>query len=174
MYIHDFFPAVASLPVIELAGQISANTVRVEWSQPSGGATVTGYVVHYSDGTTDRMKSVVASSTSTDISSLSSGRTYTISVEATSSQLSGESDSVDIFMTNADLGDSADADLDNSTNADLDDSTSSSGNSNIFEEVPLIVGVALVALFVAIIVIAGIAIAAVMIARKRYYNYFID
>ena len=77
---------------------MSATAVGVAWVQPSGGATVTGYVVHYSDGTTDRMKSVAASSTSTDISSLSSGRTYTISVEATSSQLSGESEVVTIAV----------------------------------------------------------------------------
>ena len=53
---------------------------------------MTGYVVHYSDGTTDRMGSVAASSTSTDITDLTSGLTYTISVEATSQHLSGESE----------------------------------------------------------------------------------
>ena len=53
---------------------------------------MTGYVVHYSDGTTDRMKSVAASSTSTDITDLTSGLNYTISVEATSQHLSGESE----------------------------------------------------------------------------------
>ena len=54
---------------------------------------MTGYVVHYSsDSTTDRMKSVAASSTSTDITGLTSGLTYTISVEATSQHLSGESE----------------------------------------------------------------------------------
>ena len=52
---------------------------------------MTGYVVHYStsDGTTD---SVATSSTSTDITGLTSGLTYTISVEATSQHLSGESE----------------------------------------------------------------------------------
>ena len=50
---------------------------------------MTDYVVHYSDGTTD---SVAASSTSTDITGLTSGLTYTISVEATSQHLSGESE----------------------------------------------------------------------------------
>ena len=33
-----------------LVVQTSATSVIVEWSQPSGGATVTGYVVHYSHG----------------------------------------------------------------------------------------------------------------------------
>ena len=53
---------------------------------------MTGYVVHYSDSTTDRTESVAASSTSTDITGLTSGLTYTISVEATSEHLSGESE----------------------------------------------------------------------------------
>ena len=59
---------------------------------------MTGYVVHYSDGTTDRMESVAASSTSTDITGLTSGLTYTISVEATSQHLSGESDDMTITL----------------------------------------------------------------------------
>ena len=53
---------------------------------------MTGYVVHYSDSTTDRTESVAASSTNTDITDLTSGLTYTISVEATSQHLSGESE----------------------------------------------------------------------------------
>ena len=83
---------MAGDPFVTILNLIPPTTVRVEWSQPSEGATVAGYVVHYSDGTTDRMKSVVASSTSTDITGLTSGLTYTISVEATSQHLSGESE----------------------------------------------------------------------------------
>ena len=97
MYRYCLFSPVASAPIITLA-LIPPTTVRVEWSQPSGGATVTGYVVHYSDGTTDRMKSVAASSTSTDITDLAGGLTYTISVEATSQHLSGESEDMDIAV----------------------------------------------------------------------------
>ena len=81
-----------------ILNQMSATAVSVAWSQPSGGATVTGYIVHYSDGTTDSMKSVAASSTNTDITGLTTGLTYTISVEATSQHLSGESDDVDITL----------------------------------------------------------------------------
>ena len=83
---------VSSAPTITSLEQISATAVRVEWSQPSEGATVTGYVVHYSDGDTNRTDNVAASSTSSDITHLTSGLTYTISVEATSQHLSGESD----------------------------------------------------------------------------------
>ncbi|CAI8048239.1 hypothetical protein GBAR_LOCUS26630 [Geodia barretti] len=41
---------VASDPFNLTLTQTSATSVIVEWSQPSGGATVTGYVVHYSHG----------------------------------------------------------------------------------------------------------------------------
>ncbi|CAI8016152.1 hypothetical protein GBAR_LOCUS9932, partial [Geodia barretti] len=47
---HSFSLKVAGSPTILLVVQTSATSVIVEWSQPSGGATVTGYVVHYSDG----------------------------------------------------------------------------------------------------------------------------
>ena len=59
---------------------------------------MTGYVVHYSDGDTDRTESVAASSTSYDITDLTSGLTYTISVEATSEHLSGVSDDMTITL----------------------------------------------------------------------------
>ena len=68
--------------------------MRVEWSQPSGGAAITGYVIHYSDGDTDRTESVPASSTSSLITGLTDGLNYTFSVEATSEHLSGESNSM--------------------------------------------------------------------------------
>ena len=53
---------------------------------------MTGYVVHYSDGDTDRNESVPASSTSSLITGLTINITYDFSVEATSEHLSGESD----------------------------------------------------------------------------------
>ena len=58
---------------------------------------MTGYVVHYSDGDTDRNESVPASSTSSLITGLS---IYTISVEATSEHLSGVSGSCIISKIN--------------------------------------------------------------------------
>ena len=55
---------------------------------------MTGYVVHYSDGDTNGTESVyvAASSTSYNITNLTSGLTYTFSIEATSEHLSGVSD----------------------------------------------------------------------------------
>ena len=52
---------------------------------------MTGYVVHYSDGDTNRTESVAASANSC-IVLVTCGPTYTISVEATSQHLSGESE----------------------------------------------------------------------------------
>ena len=59
---------------------------------------MTGYVLHYSDGSTDRSMSAAASSTSADITGLTNGRTYSISVEVTSEHLSGESEPTTIVV----------------------------------------------------------------------------
>ena len=80
---------VASSPTLLLVTQTSATSVIVEWSQPSGGATVTGYVVHYSDGVTNMTHSVPASSTSLRVTNLVPCHNYTLSVEASSKHLSG-------------------------------------------------------------------------------------
>ena len=80
---------VASSPTLLLVAPTSATSVIVEWSQPSGGATVTGYVVHYSDGVTNMTESVPASSTSLLVTSLTSCGIYLFSVEATSEHFSG-------------------------------------------------------------------------------------
>ena len=54
---------------------------------------MTGYLVYYSDGDTDRNESVPASSTSSLITELTINITYNFSMEATSEHLSGELDS---------------------------------------------------------------------------------
>ena len=59
---------------------------------------MTGYVVHYRTATSVRTKSVSSSSTSTFLTGLTSGATYTISVEATSQHLSGESEEMNISL----------------------------------------------------------------------------
>ena len=82
---------MAGDPTLTSLDQISPTTVTVTWSPPSVGATVTGYVVHYVGGSSFRMRTVPSPSTSTDITGLTIGPTYAISVEATSQHLSGES-----------------------------------------------------------------------------------
>ena len=91
------FPTVAHTPIITSLKQISPTSVRVNWTNASEVAT-TGYIVHYSDGTTNKTKGISASSTSTDIIGLTIGATYTISVEATSQHLSGESETMIILL----------------------------------------------------------------------------
>ena len=87
----DSYTAYANVPpeagdptLVELV-QISLTAVRVTWSPPSDGASVTGYTVHYTgdDSRAERISGLPPSTTSTDITGLTSGRTYTISVEAT-------------------------------------------------------------------------------------------
>ena len=90
---------VATDPTIVLLSQVSATTVRVEWSQPSGGASVTGYNIHYSNnGVTNSALGLSSTSTSFNITGLTNGRTYSISVEATSELLSGESETEPITL----------------------------------------------------------------------------
>ena len=62
-----YLSTVTSDPFNVTLTQTSATSVIVEWSQPSGGATVTGYVVHYSDGVTNITHNVPASSTCSNI-----------------------------------------------------------------------------------------------------------
>ena len=89
---------VASAPTLESLEQISATSVRVMWSQPSGGAPVAGYEVHYRTGSSVTIKTEPPSSTTTEITGLTDGLSYTISVEATSQHLSGESEEMTIKL----------------------------------------------------------------------------
>ena len=85
--------SVAGSPIILLVVQTSATSVIVEWSQPSGGATVTGYVVHYSDGVVNNAKSIPdPTSTCHSIRNLTWCSNYTFSVEAASEHISGISE----------------------------------------------------------------------------------
>ena len=60
---------------------------------------MTGYVVHYTNTTTILTKRAPTTSTSTLLTGLTSGATYTISVEATSQHLSGESGVMTIALS---------------------------------------------------------------------------
>ena len=59
---------------------------------------MTGYLVHYKTGTSIMTKPASQGSTSTYLLSLTRGATYTISVEAISQHLSGESDEMNITL----------------------------------------------------------------------------
>ena len=60
---------------------------------------MTGYTVHYSsNGVTKSIPGLPSTSTSHDITGLTSGGTYSISVEAISEHLSGESENETITL----------------------------------------------------------------------------
>ena len=60
---------------------------------------MTGYTVHYSsNGVTNSVSGLSSTSTSHDITGLTGGRTYSISVEATTLHLSGESETMTIVL----------------------------------------------------------------------------
>ena len=60
---------------------------------------MTGYVVHYSgNGVTNSIPGLHPRSTSYDITGLTNGHTYSISVEATSEELSGKSETMTIVI----------------------------------------------------------------------------
>ena len=94
-----YISSVAGDPTLISLEQRSPTAVIVRWSPPSGGATVTGYVVHYRTSTTYMTKNVFSSSTRTFLLHLTSGAAYTISVEATSQHLSGESEEMTILLS---------------------------------------------------------------------------
>ena len=89
---------MAGNPTLMSLEQTSPDTVTVIWSPPSAGATVTGYVVHYKTATSVRTRFVFEYLNSTFLMSLTRGVTYTISVEATSQHLSGESEKMNITL----------------------------------------------------------------------------
>ena len=84
---------VASPPTMVSAQQVApGSSISVTWMAPSGGATVTGYTVHYSGGGDTGSVNVGLSTTATTITGRNNnGLTYTITVEAKSMHLSGES-----------------------------------------------------------------------------------
>ena len=90
---------MAGDPTLMSLDQRGPTAVRVTWSPPSGGATVTGYVVHYRTGSSDGTKNEPSTSIFILLTGLTSGATYTISVEATSQHLSGESEEMTISLS---------------------------------------------------------------------------
>ena len=92
---HSIFYSVANAPTITSLLQTGPGTLRVEWSPPVGGASVVGYTIHYTDNDGNiGAESANAGSTSVDISVLSDGVIYTVTVEARSEHLSGVSESM--------------------------------------------------------------------------------
>lgn len=98
VYYYVYYSPVARAPNITSVERVETSA-RVQWRQPSGGANVTGYRVHYRDENTGIEKSIAAASaTISDIPDLINDHTYTFLVEATSEHLSGLSDIVTVAV----------------------------------------------------------------------------
>ena len=80
---------VADPPTDLSATQVGLTTIRVSWTAPVSGATVTGYGIPYSGGTDQGIVDVGASATDHTITILQpqSRLTYSISIITLSSQL---------------------------------------------------------------------------------------
>ena len=135
--------------MIELAEQTSATTVRVEWSQPPGGATVNSYIVHYSDGITERSLRLPAFSFGINITHRAHHRVYSISVEATSFQLSGLSYTIHVPLTDEEK-----------TSGNYTRNVGNSGKETIIATASIVISV----LFL-ILTVAGVSTATVVCMR---------
>ena len=80
------FYSVAGSPTLLLVIQTSATSVIVEWSQPSGGATVTGYVIHYSHGNSKNI--IITECNTTDNNTTDSNMTDSNTTDSSMTQSS--------------------------------------------------------------------------------------
>ena len=99
MYNYFYCFIVAGPPTITSAEQVSpGTTIRVSWSAPAEGAPVTGYRVFYTSNGVTESQSVGLTDTTNLNGLINDGRSYTITVEATSEHLSGLSDVIDVVL----------------------------------------------------------------------------
>ena len=76
------------------------SSLSVTWMAPSGGASVTGYTVHYSIGGDTGSVNVGPSTTAITITGrINDGHAYIITVEAKSVHLSGKSSATAVILS---------------------------------------------------------------------------
>ena len=81
-------PPAPDPPSSLTASQNGLDSALVSWTAPSGGAAVTGYTIYYQqEGGERSLVSAMASDTSSTISGLIEGATYSIAIVATSNTL---------------------------------------------------------------------------------------
>ena len=115
---------------------------------------MTGYVVYYTDGITERSKRVASSHMKTNLTHLSPNQAYTIILEATSVQLSGVSYAMELFLNGGDLK-----------------SSHNPTSSNGIAENPLLLVVIVAVILIGIIAIVGMSIATAMIITRKCTRY---
>ena len=91
---------VASPPTDVMGVQESATGIRVSWSPPSPLGVTTGYRLDYtsSDGSSDNKTVSGGSTDNYPLTGLQNGKTYTVSIVATSSSFPSESVTADMTV----------------------------------------------------------------------------
>ena len=77
----------ADSPTNLLAMQASSTSIRISWTAPTSGATVTGYQINYQSEREEGSVNVGASEATVTLDGRSRGLTYNISILALSQQL---------------------------------------------------------------------------------------
>ena len=87
MYDYPSLIIAASSPTNLLAMQASPTSIRVSWTAPVSGATVTGYQINYQSVGEEGSVDVGASEATVTLDGRSRGLTYNITIVALSQQL---------------------------------------------------------------------------------------
>ena len=85
--VNGFFHTGANSPTNFTAEQVNSTAIRVSWTPPTSGSTVTGYRIYYQTVGNQGSVDVGASTTEYTITSLVVNDTYTITLVALSEHL---------------------------------------------------------------------------------------
>ena len=91
-------PAAAGQPGNFGAMPASPTSIRVSWTAPTSGATVTGYRIYWIGGSDQGSMDANAGDTAVTITGRTRGLVYTITIVALSSQLSSQADMVTVTL----------------------------------------------------------------------------
>lgn len=111
---------------------------------------MTGYVIHYTDGNTERSKRVASFYLRTNITQLIPNRAYTMILEATSAQLSGVSDAMELFLIEG----------------DFETSNNSTSSQEIVDN-PLILVAIIVAVLIGTTIVVAVSVATMIIITRK-------
>jgi len=73
-------------------------SIRVTWTAPTSGATVTGYQIYWSGGSDQGSMDANAGDTAVTISGRTHGLVYTITIVALSNQIPSQTDMVSVTL----------------------------------------------------------------------------
>ena len=93
-----FHPTAAGQPGNLGAMPAGPTSIRVTWTAPTSGATVTGYRIYWSGGSDQGSMDANAGDTAVTITGRTRGLVYTITIVALSNQLPSQTDIVDVTL----------------------------------------------------------------------------